>query len=86
MPRRRAGVWRPLALVSTASLVGAAIAVALSQILDGLLGFVVAVILASVVTGILVWIFDRRFNLGLGSILRQTFPKIAGLISVAPGT
>ena len=81
-----AGVWRPLALVSTASLVGAAIAVALSQILDGLLGFVVAVNLASVVTGILVWIFDRRFTLGLGSILRQTFPKIAGLIRVAPGT
>jgi O-antigen/teichoic acid export membrane protein len=85
LERPLAGVSLPVAFVSTASLVGAAIAVALSQFLDGLLGFLVTAILAAAVTGILVWMFDRRFNLGLGSILRQTFPKFAGLISVVPG-
>jgi lipopolysaccharide exporter len=80
-----AGVWLPAALVSTASLVGAAVAVALRQFLDGLAGFAVAVLLASIMTAILVWMCDRRFNLGLGSVLIQTFPKFAALMSVVAG-
>jgi lipopolysaccharide exporter len=80
-----AGVLLPVALVSTASLVGAAAGVALRPFVGGLAGFAVALLLASVTTTVLVWMCDRRFNLGLGSVLIQTFPKFAALINVVPG-
>jgi O-antigen/teichoic acid export membrane protein len=80
-----AGVLLPVALVSTASLVGAAAGVAVRQFVDGLAGFAVAVLLASGVTAILVWMCDRRFNLGLGTVLMQAFPRLADLAGVVPG-
>jgi len=83
--RPLAGVWLPVAFVGLASVVGAATAVTLRQIVAGLVGFAVAVLFASCITAILVWVCDRRFNLGLGTVLMQTFPRVADLIGVAPG-
>jgi O-antigen/teichoic acid export membrane protein len=85
LERPLAGVSLPAALVSAASLVGAATAVILRQFVDGPVGFAIAVLLASCTTAILIWTCDRCFNLGLGTVLIQTFPRFAGLIGVVPG-
>jgi O-antigen/teichoic acid export membrane protein len=80
-----AGVLRPVALVSAVSLVGAATALAVRQLVGGPAGFAIAVPLASVTTVMLMWACDRRFNLGLGSVLVRTFPRFAELTSFMPG-
>ena len=83
--RPLAGVWLPLAFVLTASIAGAATAMIVTRFVAGLAGFAVAVVLAPSVTATLIWLCDRRYNLGLRTVLTQTFPQFAGLLGFATG-
>jgi hypothetical protein len=85
LERPLAGVSLPAALVWAASLVGAATAVILRQFVDGPVGLAIAVLLVSCKTAILIWMCDRRFNLGLGAVLIQTFSRFTGLVGIVPG-
>jgi PST family polysaccharide transporter len=79
-----AGALLPIACVFIASSAGAATVVALGQLVAGLGGFVVALVVAPTVTSILIWLCDRRFDLGLATVLTQTFPHVAARIGLVP--
>jgi O-antigen/teichoic acid export membrane protein len=77
-------VLLPLTLVLVASSAGAATTIAVSHVVSGVGGLAIAVGLALTVTAALVWVGDRRFELGVMAVLTETFPQVAGAIGLAP--
>jgi hypothetical protein len=69
--------------IIAASGVGAAIALGVSAVLPGLGGFVTAVLLTLSATGLVLWSFDRCFNLGLVRELTLVFSEVAAPVGLA---
>jgi O-antigen/teichoic acid export membrane protein len=81
--RPLAGTWRPILVVAAAAGAGAATTMPLGYLAPGLARLVAALLLAGAVTAIVVWTCDRRFKLGVGSILSHTFPRFARVVAPA---
>jgi lipopolysaccharide exporter len=67
----------PLASILLASLVGALTAVAVTQVLSGVVGLLLALSAAACATITVLWFCDERFGLGLRTDLSQAFPQLA---------
>jgi O-antigen/teichoic acid export membrane protein len=70
----------PLVLVFVAALAGAATAIAVTQLVPGIVGLFFAVSVSVGVTGGLLWVCDERLQVGLRNDLRQAFPFVARLV------
>jgi O-antigen/teichoic acid export membrane protein len=77
------GLRIPMMAIIAASGVGAAIALGVSAVLPGLGGFVTAVLLTLSATGLVLWSFDRCFNLGLVRELTLVFSEVAAPVGLA---
>jgi len=84
LPRPFARLGAPMLLITIASTIGAVVAMSVNNTLSGLAGLITASLLAMAVICGLLWVFDRRFTLGLMEDLGQIFPKIATLIGYSP--
>jgi O-antigen/teichoic acid export membrane protein len=63
-----------------ASAIGASLALAVDNVLFGILGFVVAALTGVTVTGAILWCLDRRFNLCFGSSIGWLFPALPAAV------
>jgi O-antigen/teichoic acid export membrane protein len=70
----------PLLAILFSSGVGAIIAFGVDSNLEGILGFAVAILSALVAIVLLLWAFDRRFDLGLTQGLASAFPQVHALM------
>lgn len=80
LPRPFEGTLAPLLAIAAISAVGGAIAFALDRVVGGLLGFVLAGLFGAATMGILLWVNDRRYGLGLRSLLGRIFPRLATFV------
>jgi O-antigen/teichoic acid export membrane protein len=77
LPRPFQGLGVPIVVITSISILGAALAFVISVLLHGLLGFAAASLIATVAVGELLLRADRRFDLGLRGILSKVFPALA---------
>jgi lipopolysaccharide exporter len=77
------GLAAPILSIIVATSASATVAIGVRNMLPGLGGFMVAAFVALTITGLLLWVFDRWFDLGLTMSLRQAFPQVASLIGVS---
>jgi PST family polysaccharide transporter len=80
LTRPLARLKSPLLAITAISGIGAAVAVGVTSVIPGLFGLVTASLLAMLVICALLWISDRRFELGLFENLGRAFPQLAILV------
>jgi O-antigen/teichoic acid export membrane protein len=74
------GLKAPMMAIILASGVGAIVAFLVDTGLGGILGFVAANLIGLAIIGFLLWLSDRRFDLGLARALARAFPQAAALV------
>jgi O-antigen/teichoic acid export membrane protein len=74
------GLRAPILTIISVSGLGALIAYGVDQMIPGLFGFIMAGLIGVTVTGLLLWISDKRFNLGFARDLALVFPQLASLL------
>jgi hypothetical protein len=79
LPKPLAGLAGPLLVITTVSLIGGLFALGVEQALPGLAGLAAAALLATAMIGLLLWLADRRFDLGLSDNVIRLFPQVASL-------
>jgi lipopolysaccharide exporter len=84
LPRPFAGLGGGMLAIAAASVASAMVAVGVTSAVSGFIGLVVAGLVAVAVTASLLWMLDRRFDLGLADNLHRAFPHVAGLIGFSP--
>ena len=75
------GLSASMSSIVLASGIGAALALAVDNILFGIFGFVAAALTGVTVTGAILWCLDRRFNLRFSSSIGQLFPALCGALN-----
>ena len=84
LPRPFAGLQAPVVAIAVASGMGAFIALAIDNIIPGVIGLISASILAVVGIIVTLWFLDQRFNIGLFRNLAQAFPQVVDLVGITP--
>jgi O-antigen/teichoic acid export membrane protein len=84
LPRPFAGLEAPVVAIAVASGMGAFIALAIDNIIPGVIGLISASILAVVGIIVTLWFLDQRFNIGLFRNLAQAFPQVVDLVGITP--
>jgi lipopolysaccharide exporter len=77
LPHPLRGLKRPLTLILSISLIGAAAALSLDRALPGLIGLVASGILGAGLIAALLWLSEQRWQLGLASSAALLLPKLA---------
>jgi O-antigen/teichoic acid export membrane protein len=72
------GLTASMSSIVFASAIGAALALAVDNVLFGIFGFVAAALTGITVAGGILWCLDRRFDLRFGSTIGQLFPGLFG--------
>lgn len=78
------GLRAPLAATLVASTLGAVVALAIDNLVAGLMGFLLAGSLAALAVGAVLWVLNHRFGLGLFEDLARLFPQVAVLVRFIP--
>lgn len=76
LQRPFAGLLQTLLAVCCAAAAGAAVALYIDQVVPGLPGFALATVLALGIMGVILWIFDRRLQLGFLNTVARMFPQV----------
>ncbi|MHC4271408.1 MAG: lipopolysaccharide biosynthesis protein [Planctomycetota bacterium] len=84
LPRPFEKTGASLIAISCASGIGAIVALGVDYKLKGVFGFFLAILLSVLVIGSLIWILDRRFNIGLKNNFVKAFPQISALLNLSP--
>jgi hypothetical protein len=74
------GLSASMSSIVLASGIGAAVALAVDNLLFGIFGFVAAALTGVTITGTILWCLDRRFNLRFGISIGQLFPALSGAL------
>jgi len=85
LPSPLAGLAPPLTMVVLVSAVGGVAAWIVDMMLPGLLGLLAGAAVGSVVCGLLLWVLDRRLDLGLARDLARAFPQLAPILEFGGG-
>jgi PST family polysaccharide transporter len=78
-PRPLAGLGKPILIISAITATGTGIAYLIDRYIPGILGLFTAASCAMAVIAALLWLADRRMDLGLGEIVSRIFPRLAPL-------
>jgi PST family polysaccharide transporter/lipopolysaccharide exporter len=82
-----AGLGRGLASIAAVSAGGAAIAWSVRLSLPGTVGLVVAGGTGATFVALGLWLLERRLDLGITGVLRNTYPRLVGLLGLdGPGS
>jgi hypothetical protein len=73
-----AGLAAPALSILLTSVAGAAAAFALDRLIQGLEGFLAGGLVGGVLVCVLLWMFDRRFDLNLRLLVSKALPAAAG--------
>jgi O-antigen/teichoic acid export membrane protein len=79
-----AGLRTSLIAILLASTAAATVAFSLTTLLPGLGGFIAAASIAGATSWWLLWVFDRRFGLGLTANLPKVCPQVFTLLRTSP--
>lgn len=74
------GLHSPLFAIMSATILCAITAMAASSYIEGITGLIMAVVLGGLSTVALIWIADRRFEIGFGNDLAVAFPQFASFL------
>lgn len=78
------GLHIPLLIVGTVSVTGALCAMGIDLLIAGWPGFLMASTSGLLLMGILLWLFERRFSLGLLDGFQRAFPPLASWLGLKP--
>jgi PST family polysaccharide transporter/lipopolysaccharide exporter len=78
------GLQRPLIAIMAGTVLCVLVAIGASNFIPGVLGVIVAITLGAGSTLVLLWIADRRYNLGFGHNLALVFPQFATFFGFSP--
>jgi O-antigen/teichoic acid export membrane protein len=78
------GLKKPLIAVIAATVLCVGVAMTVSYFIPGRTGLIIAAVLAALSTVALLWLADRRYELGFASDLALAFPQFAAFFGFSP--